>query len=258
MITLLSVLPTDTSGLDSCISALKSSIQALESSIKLLEGSSSLWETLLPWFTGLVVIGLVVDVIVVRLEQRDTWEAWSRGIMRPPDRPSTRRHLWELFASVAIFIGVAGELGVGVKIAVINGQLRSKNSELRSKSDQLLALITQEAGDAAQSAKTAHEQLRAISKEADALSEKAGDINAELTMAQWALGARHVVDEADLENGFRKEFKGKLIAFKSYVQDEEAFLLCRQYVSAATKPEVGVIAEDKCADEALPPASSDK
>jgi hypothetical protein len=86
----------------------------------------------------------------------------------------------------------------------------------------------------------------------NAVSGRAEQIASSLTFMQWAVGARHIQDEGGLEKGLREEFKGKLIVFKSYVQDVEAFMLCRQYVSAATKPEVGVIVEDECADEPLP------
>jgi hypothetical protein len=240
-----SALPRDSSALEASISALKSSISALESSLKTLEGSSTRWEHLAIISSFAVVVGIVGEVAVIVSEDRENFEDWARGIVRLPDRAPRWRFWFDIAATIVVLLGVLGEAWGSSQLASINSQLRSKTSELRAKSDQLLALVTQEAGDAAQSAKAAHEQLGAVSKDADA-------IKAELTMAQWALGARHVVDQADLENGLRKEFKGRRIVFKSYVLDDEAFLLCRQYVSAATKPEVGVIVADECADEALP------
>lgn len=191
MTSTLSALPTDASAFDSSISALKSCISVLESSIKSLDNSSAFCERLLPWFTGLVVVGLIVDVFVVHREHNEARREWSRGIVRPPDRPSTWKHVWELIATIAIFLGVAGELGVGVEIAVINGQLRSKNSDLRSKSDQLLALITQEAGDAVTSASKAQTLAKSASDiagpakaTADAVSTEAAHLDGDLKDAK--------------------------------------------------------------------------
>ena len=249
-----SALPTAASALDSSISACRSSISALESSLKATEGSSGGWETF-AWVCSVVVaVGVAAEIVGIIWEYRDDLTAWRRGILTAPDRPSFVRFFWfEIFATVVVVAGIFGEAWASKELSNINSQLRSKTSELRADSDQLLALITQVAGDAVVSAEEAQQKANAAGAETDALSKRAKRINQELTMAQWALGARHVSDESGLENGLNKEFKGKLIIFKSYVQDEEAFLLCRQFVSAAAKREVGVIAVDECADEPLPP-----
>ena len=136
------------SSLPSDASALESAISALESAITDLDSSSGIWETLAWVFTVAVVIGVAIDVRVIVLEHRDALNEWSRGIVRPPDRPSHSLFVWGLVGSILVALGVAGELGVGIKIAVRNGELRTKNAELRRKSDQLIALLhveTQEA-----------------------------------------------------------------------------------------------------------------
>ena len=72
---------------------------------------------------------------------------WLVCDLHPP-RPATVK-LWVGMVSVALVtIGILGELGIGLWISHLNGQLRTNSSDLRSKSDQLLALVTQQAGDA--------------------------------------------------------------------------------------------------------------
>jgi hypothetical protein len=143
LISIASALPTDASALESAISALVSEITTLES-------GSEFWEKSLPWFTGLVVLGLAADVVVIVWERRDELAAYRRWIhqgFHPAERPSGRKFALELLASAAILLGVAGELCAGAEIASINGQLRSKNAELRNKSNQLVALVTKETED---------------------------------------------------------------------------------------------------------------
>jgi hypothetical protein len=123
------------SALSTDASALESAISALVSEITTLESGSEFWEKSLPWFTGLVVLGLVADVVVIIWERRDEIAAYRRWIhqgFHPAERPSRRKFALELVASAAILLGVAGELWAEAAIASINGQLRSKNAELRT------------------------------------------------------------------------------------------------------------------------------
>jgi hypothetical protein len=73
-----------------------------------------------------------------------------------------------------------------------------------------------------------------------------------LTFGQRTLGLRHVLDESAITNDLGKGFKGKLISFKSYVQDWEPLNLCNQLVEAASKPTIVLIVENECGSEPLP------
>ena len=139
-------------------SALQSAISALERDIKTLENSSVPWERTLPWFTALVVLGVLMELWVIWRERRDDMEAWRRGIIRPPDGPSIEKFVVEIISVLFITGGIVGELWAGVKITNINGSLRSKSAELRSKSDQFVALLNTEAGDAIREAGEANER----------------------------------------------------------------------------------------------------
>src|SRR5882672_9306565 len=90
-----SSLPVDASALESSISALESAISALESEIKTFESSSAPWEHSVLWFSGLVILGVAMELWVIRDEWRDDMEAWALayflGTARLPRRPSTKK-----------------------------------------------------------------------------------------------------------------------------------------------------------------------
>ena len=157
-------------------STLQSSISALESEIKALENSSVPWEHRLPWFTAMVMVGVAMELWVIFHERSDDMEAWAVGYVlgtpKLPGKPSRLKFLLEIASVLLITLGILGELGVGLKVASINGTLRIKSAELRSKSDQLLAVITQQAGDAVANAKIAHEESDAVGKETDAIEKR--------------------------------------------------------------------------------------
>ena len=89
-----------------------------------------------------------MELWIIWHERRDDMEAWRRGVIRPPDRPSTTRYLAEIASVVLITAGIVGELWIGIRITSINGVLRSKNAELRDKSDHLLELVRQDTSHA--------------------------------------------------------------------------------------------------------------
>jgi hypothetical protein len=104
-------------------------------------------------FTALVVVGILMELWVIWDEHSEDMETWAEtffGIHRTL-RPPTRRLVVEYFSVVLVAGGIIGELGISIKIASVNGQLRgvdaqlrSKNAELRAASDRLVALLNQE------------------------------------------------------------------------------------------------------------------
>ncbi|MGA3088634.1 MAG: hypothetical protein ABSD75_08485 [Terriglobales bacterium] len=153
-----SSLLTDPSALESSISALERDVSALDSAAKSLEISSACWE---PWvwvFSALVVVGVVMELWLVRHDWREESEIFAIwhfvGVIRSPSRPYRIKLLVEVLSIVFIAIGVAGELGIGVKISLINGairgiagELRTKNAELRNKSERLIAILNKQVED---------------------------------------------------------------------------------------------------------------
>jgi hypothetical protein len=173
---------TDVSALESSISALERAISALESEVKALENRSVPWEYSVWIFTFLVLVGVALELWVIRHDWRDEMEAWALGhfgVVRLPGRPSLRKLRIEIASVLLITLGVTGELVAGIKISSINGnlrgkstELRSKNADLRSKSDQLVARLYGEVQSAKQAAGEANKRAGTLEKDAAALKQQ--------------------------------------------------------------------------------------
>ncbi len=149
-----SSLPTEASALETSISALERAISALESDVATLERSLP-WEYWVYVFSSVVVVGVAMELLVIRHDWRDEMEEWALGhfgVIRLPAKPS-RGKLWlEIWSVLLIVGGIIGETGVGVRVVYIDSriraksaELRSKNAELREKSDQLVGLLNDKA-----------------------------------------------------------------------------------------------------------------
>lgn len=103
---------------------------ALESAIKALEIRSDSLDSWLTFWVTLVVIGVVVEVGVVIKEYFHARSEYRRGTIRSPDKPSLWDLSWGLAGGVLVALGVAGELGIDSKSAVVRNALRDANGEL--------------------------------------------------------------------------------------------------------------------------------
>ncbi len=189
-----SSLPTDPSILERSISALEKDVSILDSAINALAISSACWEFWVWAFSGLVVIGVVMEWWVIEYDwddEVDEWAIWDFvGIRRPPSRPSIVKWRVEMASVFLIAIGVAGELGVGVEISHINGlvrskdaELRTKNAELRRESDQLVSLVNERAAkleQEAESERLARARLEAKLRPRRLSSKQIDDLGAKL------------------------------------------------------------------------------
>lgn len=243
------------SNLPTNASALKSSISALEAEIKALENSSVPWEHCLPWFTAMVVIGVAIELLVILDERRDDMEAWAVGYFlgthKLPGKPSTAKFLIEVASVLLITLGIVGELGVGIKIASINGALRGKSAQLRSKSDQLLALVTLQAGEARDSAKTAHDEADAVGNEADAIQKRLNDASRQLSGVEQQVriqGPRRRLLEDNRDKFLKalKPFPGQRVtvvkcgyALQAETEQLEQYLLNLLGMNKGSKPNAG-------------------
>lgn len=222
-----SSLPSDASAFDKAICALRSSIAAAESSINTLGGKSAFWEKWPSWLSvAAVVLGVVMEFLIIRYDWHEDMEAWALtffGLHRPAFRPSRRKFWVEVISVALVSIGVIGELAIGIRIAVINGDLRRYTSDLQIDSDQLVALATLEAGSAASSANRAQHSADT----ANASAKTAGQIANELLEdAKWRV----------LNPKFAEYLKGKptgtfRVQFSAEDKDE-TFHLAQQFCIA--------------------------
>jgi hypothetical protein len=197
------------------------------------------------------------------------WAIWYFiGIIQSPDRPPIIKTLVEVASVLLIGIGIAGELGAGIKIAVINGALRSKSAELRSrgdelrtKSDQLLGLVTQQAGTAGNNALLAQQSAKAAGVDAskaktktETVSQVADDTEKKLQLALSMLSGRSVRDPEKMKAELQQSAWPPL-TFRSYKGDIEGWNACLNLCLT-----VGSIKSIKvtfaCGSEALVPSDA--
>jgi hypothetical protein len=208
-------------------SALESSISALESDIKALELSSVPWESALPWITALVVIGVGMELWVIsheRHDEKEIWNAWYFGRIRPPGRPSKTKLLIEVVSVLLVTLGVAGEIGVGVKITSINGRLRNKNAEFRIENGHLIALLDKEAQKLHKDAEDEH--LRRVELEREIQPRRLDNPE------QFVDALKRIAPAV----------KGRAVGISSGMFDVEAALLCMQiqatFIDAGIRPDI--------------------
>src|ERR1017187_6752156 len=196
-------------------SALSNSIAALRSSIRALESLSDSLEPWLYFWVTLVVIGVVLEVWFVLWAYREDFEAYHRGWIRSPQRPSRWKMFFELLGAGLVAIGVAGELGVDINAGRIQTDLRTKNGELV----QLLQGVSGAAWESA--SKNAKEAAR-LAKEGEVLKKLAEDERLARVQLQKLAGWRTISAEQrrNIANSLRR-FAGTTASFMVNVGDVE-------------------------------------
>lgn len=137
-----------TSPLDIAISALENEVSKLEVSIDGLE--KWLWIS-----STAVAIGVALEILFLVHEHLGERDAWRRGILVTPARPSRRILAFEIASVLLVFAGIVGELWVGV----VSG---ARNTDLRNKTSRLVSLIREKAGNAEAEAGHANERAAEI------------------------------------------------------------------------------------------------
>ncbi|MFZ0479690.1 MAG: hypothetical protein WAL71_11105 [Terriglobales bacterium] len=121
---------------------------ALKTLLDNLDASRSSLHAWLHFWTFLVVLGVALEVVFVVKEYIDQSHDFRRGILHPPEKPSTMLFILGLLGAGLVAIGVAGELYIDVQAGRVETEIRKAN-ELR------VALLSKEAGDAKASAEGA-------------------------------------------------------------------------------------------------------
>lgn len=169
---------------------LDSAIAALQKTISILEGTSDSLEFWLKVWTGLVVVGVALEVIIILKEHFDERRAWRRSTIRTPEKPSLLFLVFQLIATGLVTLGVAGELYISVLSGRTNSDLRIKNQALVALVDQKAGFANAQAANAETSANNANAAASSASAEADKARLLARDARLE------ADSARQSVNEA--------------------------------------------------------------
>ena len=217
---------------------------ALRSSLANLDECNSSLHWWLGFWTFLVALGVVLEVVFVAWEYLDELHDFRRGIIHAPDRPQTVLFVLGLLGAGLVAAGVSGEFWKESQIATVETCIRKGN-------DALFLLLSKEAGDAKLSAASAE----ASAKEADiaagkaqekvgAVAKRAEDIDADLARTQYLLSGRSVTDSESLVKQL-KQYKGQTVHFGSYNSEPDESLLCNQLAAAARLAEMNV-QQDAC------------
>lgn len=145
-----------------------------------LEGSQSSFHWWLEFWTAMVALGVILEVVFVVWEYIEDLHDFRRGIVHPPERPSTVLLLLGLFGASLVAVGVSGEWYEEASVEHVETQIRQAN-------DALYLLLSKEAGDAAKSAKIAHDEADAVKGIADEARADAKDALAKAQSAQREL-----------------------------------------------------------------------
>jgi hypothetical protein len=103
-------------------SALKTLLDNLERSRSSLHGWLHFW-------TFLVVVGVVLEVVFVVWEYAVELKDFKRGIVHPPEKPSILLLVLGLLGAGLVAVGVAGELYIDVKANSLETEIRKANED---------------------------------------------------------------------------------------------------------------------------------
>jgi len=160
----------------------ESALKILIESLDICRSSLDSW---LSFFTSLVTIGVVLEVVFVVWEYRDDLHDWRRGFVHPPFKPSVVLLLFGLFGATLVAVGVAGEWLIGAKIGAVETRIRKAN-------DDRAILLSREAGEAKKSAEDAAKALDAVKKKSDALNTRMDNASSKLGTLNRRLAWRRV------------------------------------------------------------------
>ena len=90
----------------------------------------------------MVVVGVAVELVVIFVEHRHEQDAFGRGVLTPPARPSRLLLTFSLLGAGLVALGVGGEFWVHTKAGKIE-------TDMRKDSGMLVALVNDRASQAA-------------------------------------------------------------------------------------------------------------
>ena len=142
----------DSSATAKALSTLEAEILAIQRYVDSLE--KWLWV-----FSAMVIVGVACELYFVFHTYKDDREAWSRGIIAPPSKPSLRMLWLEIASILLVVVGIAGETWIGAMSSLANGDLRDKNNDRVSYLRKLVSDAESEATGATREATAAKTQV---------------------------------------------------------------------------------------------------
>ena len=132
---------------------------ALINKLKSLEASWASLDSWLKFWIFLVVVGVVVELVVVLIEYSRELHEFRRGVIRPPDKPSTWLLIFGLLGAGFVAIGVAGEFGIQIKAGKVETDMRDATFALVAIANGKAEAAGERASNANERASNANERV---------------------------------------------------------------------------------------------------
>jgi hypothetical protein len=116
-------------------------------------------------WTGMVVVGVALELAVIFFEFREDLHAFRLAIIRSPERPSVKKVIFEVFACALVVVGVAGEFFIARSTEDIGTELRIISNEQVGIAEREAGIANKEAGDARRKASENEKETALLSKE---------------------------------------------------------------------------------------------
>jgi hypothetical protein len=157
--------------------------------LKSLEASWASLDSWLKFWIFLVVVGVVVELVVILIEYSRELHEFRRGIMQPPDKPSTWLLVFGLLGAGFVAVGVAGEFAIHIRAGKVE-------SDMRDVTFALVAITDAKAEGANERASQNQKEAEGLRKDAEA--EHSARVKVEARVS-W----RHLTGQQKAEIGAR-------------------------------------------------------
>jgi hypothetical protein len=215
-------------------------------------------DSLDPWLyvaSIAVVVGVIFEFAIIFHEYRGEMHDWRRGNIRPPDKPSRKWLIIDIFGVALVCLGLAGEFTVEVRAGEIAADLRTDNG-------QLIAILDAKASAANERSTVLENSTQSLKTEADAeranaagALQKAGQANAtaeaeklERVELQKQLAPRNMDDPSRANfaaklKPFAVSLSGRKVMVSSYVGDAEGIVFSLEVIDVLTKAGINTDSE---------------
>ncbi len=165
-------------------SVLLDALARTSSELEYWESVDSRW---LHIWTGMVVVGVALELGVIFFDFLEDLHASIFEIIRSPERPSLKKLIFEVFACALVVVGVAGEFFVARATENIGTELRIISNERVGIAEEEAGIANKEAGYARRETKTLERSNKLLEIDLESEKQKTASANTRLSAEQAKL-----------------------------------------------------------------------
>jgi hypothetical protein len=212
-------------------SALLNALAIRSSELEHWEYVDSRW---LHFWTGMVVVGVALELGVIFFDFCEDLHAFRRATIRSPERPSVKKLIFEVFACALVVIGVAGEFFVARATEDIG-------TELRIISNERVRIAEEEAGEARERAASAEATAGSFSARIAEARRLTAEAQRETAMLYALTAPRRLDDKQKGDIGAAlKPFANRTVTVATYGLDGEGAAIGTQIMEALGRVPISV------------------